>query len=434
MAEKIKVLQINKSNSKPELTKKKSFIPVEKVWFENTVEDDLTNFDLEKTINIKNKNSAKISLVQNANSHFFAPKEENEISFKSNDIGNNQFDTLNIVDRRIVKRPSQLPPDIIKLRQLSYIKEQKLKEIMLDKLNVNLKFKNNFKNYRLIEGENKTNNLETLEVLEDNKKVNSNEEFFSKEIDLEVKDIKNEIYENKIEKNIFLQNDIQTNKNENLEKTNFLNKININESNSNQQSINNQILDLELEVKNFENKVEELANHEVAHNKVEELANHEIAHNKVEELANHEVAHNKVEELVNHEVAHNKVEETLHNNNNSNKEITARSIPVINDLSFKLDDQTDDLDRAIRTKVINEKKIFSNEGPSFSSESSNTTILVENIVKSAKSINDFNLESSKYDDFEAWLNNSKEMKKIAKIAKKEEKRMLKLQKGSKNAK
>ncbi|WP_157087561.1 hypothetical protein [Spiroplasma helicoides] len=151
MADKVKVLQIQrKKNDDLKIENDiKNFDPIEDVWFDHTSETNVS-VELDKTFNVKRKGDTKISLIQNANSHFFRPENESDISFKKNDIGNNQFESLNIVDRRFAKRPSQLPPEILKLRESTYLKEQKLKEEMLDKLNINLKFRDNFKNYRLV--------------------------------------------------------------------------------------------------------------------------------------------------------------------------------------------------------------------------------------------------------------------------------------------
>ncbi|QGS51787.1 hypothetical protein [Spiroplasma tabanidicola] len=492
MADKVKILQIRQAKfEERKKQRKNNFSPVEKVWFDNVLEESLTLDDFDKTINLKNIKSAKISLVQNANSHFFKPKNIDEVGFEKKDLGTPTFETLNIVDRRILKRPSQLPSDILFLRESSYLKEQKMKDLMLDKLNVDIKFKNNFNNYRLIEGASKNFDTKGFEVIDEDY---NDEEFLTSPSDKN--EIKDNIIQNlpkDVEKLIKKEDEKEKKQEENVEQGINWNEIDLDSFDENEDNIQVKRNEESIQFKHSKSEVAEKQNEENKESLLKDIeklnVNIESLEDKVEAQQNifepeppkeddkvvDPVIEEKIlsfekkledifykeakeEEQMQQEQEEIKFDQEKNNNENKHQKVSKKekkikneekniisanqeeyqntiekSIPVVNNVDFTIADKTDDLERVIKNNENIKNSVFENNNPLLTQEkgASDTTVLVEKIVNNAKTIKNANLETSKFDDFEAWLNNSKQINKLSKIAKKEQKRMIKLQKGKK---
>ncbi|ASP28500.1 hypothetical protein SCORR_v1c07280 [Spiroplasma corruscae] len=156
MSDKIKVLKIRREGYNGVLEDDED----DKFWFEDDSNVSLT-IDFDKTIDVDqlselNKNN-KISLIQNPNSNFFRPIEKT-ITFSKFDLQKPRYESFSVLDRTIEQKPSRIRQEIIDLRRAAYEQEQMDKDRLLDKLNVNLKLKDNFKNYRLVDSETEVTN------------------------------------------------------------------------------------------------------------------------------------------------------------------------------------------------------------------------------------------------------------------------------------
>ncbi|ALD66225.1 coiled-coil domain-containing protein [Spiroplasma cantharicola] len=156
MSDKIKVLKINKNLANSYENNLDDFSN-NKLWFdENTGETLVTEFD--NTMEFKSKNVSKIDLVQNANSHFFAPENSNNLNFNKSDIENKKYESINLIDKMIMPRRSDIRKEIIDMRVRSYENEKNDKEYLLNQLNNDSKMPNNFRNYNLAKNENIVSN------------------------------------------------------------------------------------------------------------------------------------------------------------------------------------------------------------------------------------------------------------------------------------
>ncbi|WP_339029407.1 hypothetical protein [Spiroplasma endosymbiont of Cantharis nigra] len=226
MSDKIKVLKINK-NLTNTFDENSGDFYTNKLWFdENSGETILT--ELDKTMEFKAKNISKIDLVQNANSHFFAPENSNNLAFQKTDIGNKTYESINLVDKMIMPRRSDIRKEIIDLRVRSYENEQNDKDYLLNKLNIDLKPNNKFKNYNLARNEKlvpKTNSyqqeLKELEVSLNKKidEIKKTVEMTSEQI-TDIFNNKEEVVKNKENKEkdsslVQKSNEVNSDKNEN---------------------------------------------------------------------------------------------------------------------------------------------------------------------------------------------------------------------------
>ncbi|AHI52714.1 hypothetical protein [Spiroplasma culicicola] len=383
MSDKIKVLQINREINKEvkSVNGKKVFKPVDDVWYEDN--SSSVSMDFDRTLNFKKNVGPKISLVQNANSHFFKPETNQDMTFKKEDIGANDFESLNIVDRRFTKRSSALPDQILKLRDESYQNQQAQKDVLLEKLNVNLKFKNNFENYNLT-------NLNDIPV-------SKNKQF--------IEDVKKSL----LNTDTINQQELITPSREKTKK------------------IDEPIITNEV----FEQKQpEEVTNENVSPFDPNKLNDLDIA-----KSPNFVLEEQKKDEIKNEVAPINKNEISIKEQNHlfnieSESFIEDLSIPVIRDFDKTYTEQTDDLERVIKELENNKTKLNAKNIDLFVTEPQNdTTMLVNRLANGANEIRKLNLSAAKFDDFESWFNSSKDVAKLAKLAKKEKKRMTKNSKG-----
>ncbi|WP_342258444.1 hypothetical protein [Spiroplasma endosymbiont of Dioctria linearis] len=243
MSDKIKVLKINK-NLTNSFDENLGDFHTNKLWFdENSGETILT--ELDKTMEFKTKNISKIDLVQNANSHFFAPENSNNLAFQKTDIGNNKYESINLVDKMIMPRRSDIRKEIIDLRVRSYENEQNDKDYLLNKLNIDLKPNNKFKNYNLARNENlipKTNSyqqeLKELEVSLNKKidEIKKTVEMTSEQITDIFNNNNKEVVKNKVNKekeSSLVQKSIEVDLDKKDNETVFFSKINKEEDKNN---------------------------------------------------------------------------------------------------------------------------------------------------------------------------------------------------------
>ncbi|WP_338970641.1 hypothetical protein [Spiroplasma endosymbiont of Labia minor] len=160
----VKIVKIIRDNNKTVDSNylKQYFNPIDNVWYDETTDTLTGNFG-ETIDDIKIKNG-KISLIKNANAHFLSPNPSavnhtilNNSSLQIDNVKTNNANTLNIIGADTIdsnSNISQLPKEIIKLREEDYVKEQKYKKNLLEKINTsfdqisNLKQSNTDDNYK----------------------------------------------------------------------------------------------------------------------------------------------------------------------------------------------------------------------------------------------------------------------------------------------
>gem|GEM_PF-6558365 len=158
MEKKINILQINNEN--------KNF------------SDDKSELEFES---FRDEN-AKISLIQNANTHFLREDKDFDFNFDKDDILNNKFKALHVVDTTIETFSSELPSKILEMRINSHIKEQKQRKTLIDRLNSDFNYNEYPKNYHLKDftsarDENEINEIRNSII--SNSNVNSDENIFA---------------------------------------------------------------------------------------------------------------------------------------------------------------------------------------------------------------------------------------------------------------
>ncbi|AUM62540.1 hypothetical protein [Spiroplasma monobiae] len=381
MSDKIKVLKINKSK-KDTFEETTEDFSSEGFWFEEHL-DESVSMDFDKTIAVKDKKTSKLDIVQNANSHFFEPKNK-ELNIKKEDFENKTFESINIVDKMIRPSNSEIRKEIIDMRTMSYQNEQNDKDFLLNKLNVDLNKHNNFKNYNLIKNEEEMNTPLNVQI-------------------------------NKIEEQI-------TQLQENL-----LNISNISLGNKNSQTESNNVSD----------ELEEIKSEEISKEKPEKvkevkfmLVDHSVVEKKEDEK-NVMVEFDNIEHKQNNEKSldSNKSKKRTLFDDMDTKELKSffddessnYSIPVFNNNDYTVANTVDDLDKAINNLEFGSKKIREKE--KFFDQDGGTTQLVESLQIVSKNNKKQSLNSMNFDSFEEWFNNSKDVKKLAKLAKKENKKM-----------
>ncbi|ARU91961.1 hypothetical protein SCLARK_001440 [Spiroplasma clarkii] len=156
MADKIKILKINRQDQDEinAVTDKKHFSPIAEPWFEEETETSLTmDFDETQVFDLAKKktlnNEPKITLIQNANSHFLKYGEDFEFNLNRADLDVKQFASIKVLDGQNIKQQSKLPENILNLRMNSYAKEQSQKDELLDKINNEPNCEVHLKNYVL---------------------------------------------------------------------------------------------------------------------------------------------------------------------------------------------------------------------------------------------------------------------------------------------
>ncbi|AUB31426.1 hypothetical protein [Spiroplasma floricola] len=440
MSEKIKVLKIKKS-LQDEIEETTLDFPSKGIWYEENSNESIS-LDFDKTISFKENKTSKIDLVQNANSHFFTPNNQTNLNFNKSDIENKTFESINLVDKMIKPKNSNIRKEIINMRILSYEKEQKDKEFLLNKLNVDLKPHNNFKNYNLAK---KENNFKYI----DSKIVNNSLEAKINNLEKQIFSINKQLLKNSENKNEFevskilkqLKNQSSTNSNlnsssdskEKFEKKGF-NKsvlepvIKIGSQKTNEPRFNSNYVKTFEKVKEIKSNDKNLINAKEK-NQNKELENKEKNINMEKNIT---VKFNdKSHKQNNDKSLMNQInKKTLYNEMNTEelktfikKENNNYSIPVVNNLDYTLANTIDDLEKAIRNLELEKKKIKE----IFFDETGETTELLESLQRNAKR----NKKSSSlntsidFDSFENWYDNSNDVKKLAKLAKKENKKMKK---------
>ncbi|QEH61690.1 hypothetical protein SCHIN_v1c04930 [Spiroplasma chinense] len=456
MADKIRILEIDKSRRKEVESKdgKKSFKPVEDLWYDDTT--TLTNtLEFDKTIAVKPTGNSKITLVQNANSHFFKQKNNDEIAFDKSDLENNDFEGINIVDRRIERRKSQLPDEIIKLREMSYRKEQASKEELLDKLNVDLKLKNNFKNYNLTssDGQKPTKPTSSVTLEKDylNKEIYNSEAYKKRADELRESPLNSSKVNEPIvprERLKVMDEPTVTNEVFRTKEPDELQKLVPTAKPFSPDSIaveESKALLQELETMNHKK-------HEIVPKTYErsffapEMVDVEEEFYAPSKYEKHELkgiySENKGVNFLSPSSSSNRAQSSAFGSefDSMNKSVIKKnseiskfeesmySTPIVENYDYTLDGQTDDLERVINDLEFGSTKI-KEQSSYFDKVSGETTMLVNKLAVGAKEIKKLNLSASKFDDFESWFNSSKDVTKLAKLAKKEKRRMLKTSKG-----
>ncbi|QHX36546.1 hypothetical protein [Spiroplasma sp. BIUS-1] len=437
MSDKIKVLKINKvkENLIDETTEEFSSGDF---WFEKDLDHSIS-MDFDKTIAIKDKKTSKIDIVQNANSHFFEPNNK-DLAIKKEDIENTKFESINIVDKMIKPTNSHIRKEIIEMRKMSYENEQRDKDYLLSKLNVDLKPNNNFKNYNLatkeeeMKQQNKINDTvqEQMNVL--NQQQTSLETMITKqEQDLNqykndqitkvIKDtIKESFKETLNEKSI--KNEIKNSiddeitkeaENKDFEiKSNFLladTKLVKNEFKETQETKNELIKTEKNEVTALDEEVKEEEK-----NIMVEFDNLEHKQNNQEALSKSKISKRTLFD----EMDTKELSEFF--NDESNK----YSVPVFNNNDYTVANTVDDLEKAINNLEFGSKKIREKE--KFFDQDGGTTQLVESLQLTSRNAKKASVDPINFDSFETWFNNSRDVKKMAKLAKKENKKMIKISK------
>lgn len=142
MADKIKVLQINRpdNNEVKSVDGKKVFSPVAEPWYAETADTSQTmgfeeTLEFNKKNNLEQADEPKITLIQNANSHFLRKHKDFDFNLNRQDFANNQFETIKVVDQNSAQHQSKLPESILQLRRDTYANEQAQKDDLIDKLN-----------------------------------------------------------------------------------------------------------------------------------------------------------------------------------------------------------------------------------------------------------------------------------------------------------
>ncbi|WP_339021540.1 hypothetical protein [Spiroplasma endosymbiont of Atherix ibis] len=396
MSEKIKVLKIKK-NLQDEIEDTILDFPSKSIWFEEN-SDELTYLDFDKTISFKEKKTSKIDFVQNANSHFFSPNNQGDLSFNKSDIENKRFESINLVDKMIKPKNSNMRKEIINMRLLSYQQEQRDKDFLLNKLNVDLKPHNNFKNYNLVKKENnfKSENWKIIKNSLEAKINRIKKQIFSinKQLlkkpeskkEMEVPKILNKLKE-------------QTFTNQNLDSKEKLEK----------QDLNNSFLKSLNEIKS-----QKIENSKISNNYVKKFVK-ENEKNITVKFNNENYKQNNDNSLINQI---NK--KTLYNEMNTEdlkkfikEENNNYSIPVVNNLDYTLANTIDDLEKAIRNLELEKKKIKE----IFFDENGETTELLESLQKNAKMNKKSSLLNSSidFDFYENWFDNFNDAENLAKV-------------------
>ncbi|AKU80037.1 hypothetical protein [Spiroplasma turonicum] len=197
MSEKIKVLKILKEGYDG-IIEDEDYEDDERFWFEDDL-DFSTTYDLNKTIDINeineiNKNN-KISLIQNPNSNFFKPKDKT-ITFNKFDLQKPRYESFSIQDKYAFQKPSKIREEIITLRRAAYEQEQLDKDKLLNKINV--KLKDNFKNYKLSqtnEPKSSKSNLSYYDKIASDQIIDKLKDFITEEIDKKYKKAENNVDE-----------------------------------------------------------------------------------------------------------------------------------------------------------------------------------------------------------------------------------------------
>ncbi|AGR42004.1 hypothetical protein [Spiroplasma diminutum] len=460
MSDSIRILKINKilDNDLEDTTQDYS---TEGFWFEDNLEESIS-MDFDKTIALKNKSVSKINLVQNANSHFFEPKKANNLDFQKSDIENNSFESINIIDKVIKPADSRIRKEIIDMRRMSFENEQRDKEYLLSKLNVDLKPHNNFKNYNLAKNETVVPDSDFIaeKINQLNEPINQQLQEIEKgvhKIEKVIEDlqevIKKPILESKPEEIIKsgidekITEEITEKKKPEFKRTNFLLKdesIFQEEKNENDKK---ELVEKELVEKELVEKVEDENTHEFI------LVSDKLK-TKNDKLNEEDKNENKLAlvslEKIEKEVEKNimvKFDDINHKQNNKDSLIPNKSkkrtlfdemdtkelnsffeddknsysLPVINNTDYTVANTVDDLDKAINNLEFGSKKIREKE--KFFDQEGGTTQLVEGLQETLKTNKRNSIEPINFDSFENWFNNSKDVKKLTKLAKKENKRM-----------
>lgn len=156
MEKKINILQINNKNK--------------------NLSDDKLELEFES---FQDEN-AKISLIQNANTHFLREDKDFNFNFDKDDILNNKFKALHVVDTTLEPFSSELPPKILEMRINSHNKEKKQRKTLIDMLNSDFNYNEYPKNYHLKGFVSPRDKNEINEINDSfTRNVNSDESIFS---------------------------------------------------------------------------------------------------------------------------------------------------------------------------------------------------------------------------------------------------------------
>ncbi|WP_338985494.1 hypothetical protein [Spiroplasma endosymbiont of Diplazon laetatorius] len=425
MSEKIKVLKINKSTL-DKLDETTEDFGSNGFWFEEDL-DHSVSMDFDKTIALKDKKTSKIDLVQNANSHFFDPKGPKDLSFQKSDIGNKTFESINLVDKMIKPTDSLIRKEIIDMRRMSYENEQRDKEFLLNKLNVDLKPNNNFKNYNLAKNE---------EIITESEKV----EPIKQQMDFIESQLVN--LEKKLDKvaNLKTFEKPETNFEPIIEnvKEQVKSENKLNEEKNEAKTIDDEITQEPIEEEKVEHKINFLLKDEEV---LKEEYKQEQQKQQKQEITNQlvlkEEEKNVMVKFDNEDHKQNKDSAVIQIKNNKRslfqdmdtKELNSffeeesknYSLPVINNNDYTIANTVDDLEKAINNLEFGSKKIREKE--KFFDQDGGTTQLVESLQITSRGGKKASLNPVNFDAFEDWFNQSKDVKKLAKLAKKENKKM-----------
>ena len=468
MADKIKVLQIKRNEINDDNANKKSFNPVEDFWYDNS--DSISiSLDFDKTIALKKKKAEpKISLVQNANSHFLKKNKSNSIYFNKNDIEDRTFESLNILDRSINSRPSNLPNEILKLRELSYQKEQLQKEELLEKLNVNLNQESIDKNYNLTSREyDKYENKELNKNQSLENHLNNEELYLPRSKSNDSTFANKHIHRNKNETKGFSRiEDKETLEREAMgvfEEARKLKEAEVQmiEAIRHQQEIINkqkELLNKNQELLQRQEKKEQIQRQkEALLRKKEELLEQqrlrdfeekrrkqamlEQKHNqdielKKQRLLEKQLRKESFKKALRDKATTTEIDQFFDIVNDKKKSMTMDLVnsflalkkglpkPVVNNLDYDNSFSTDDFNKAVESQVTNPNK--EKQKQEFFDQTGETTQLVNKLVVDAQNINKATFDKPNFDDFEEWFES---VKNNNKLSRKERKKLAKGIKG-----
>ncbi|AKX34391.1 hypothetical protein SLITO_v1c07680 [Spiroplasma litorale] len=458
MSDKIKVLKIVREDY--DGVREDDSYDDDKFWFEEDTNITAT-VDFDRTIDIneidKISKNNKISLIQNPNSNFFRPTEKT-FTFNKFDLQKPKYETFSILDKSSQHKQSRIREEIINLRRATYEQEQIDKENLLNKLNVDLKLQDNFKNYKLADEQTKndqklydklaTQNLYssnefekeqkslfkkdktvTMDKVSDNEKTDKKENTENTTI-INMDEIKNNFSKMRTK----LRSDFQKSrfktflhdKDFTKDKTAFeeFKKQNNTQVFSENMTKEDQdfFSDLQKSFGKFYDKLSEDSSETNNDKKVNNESEPVVKENFEENV---EIKPQKQNESVNQTINVTKLEDIDSEIPGLNKKKKGRT-PITNDYEYTVSDTLDDFNKVLNN-YSSKQELKDQIKSMFENKSSDTTQLLSSIVQKAKKIknDETQKEIIQFSDFESLLDDQKYVKSIAKIAKKEKKRLKK---------